>query len=240
MQTLFLPTVILLSSFIFTLIALTFYSLWHDENKKKSTSTETPEKDNDLEEKAQQVLHHAQEEAHHLLAEAELAGIRTVAQKKINTKDLEKSYEQDLTTLSQAAVKELTIASTEIKKRYDQFVTESENIIGHHISENQTRLDSHIVQIIEANEKSFQLFLQNQQRKLDEAFNKEISQVESAVTNYSKKRLELVDTHIVDLVTQATKITLGRAIDFKQHTEIILEALEEAKSSGFFGQHGNK
>lgn len=237
MQTLFLPAVILLSSFICSLIALTAYSLWHDEKNRHKNLDKPSAHTLDPEEKANHIIQHAQEEARRMLSEAELAGIRTVASKKINTATLEKSFEHDLSDLTAEAVKELTLASGDMKKRYDQFVTESENIIAHHISQNQARLDNHLVQSLEANEKSFQTFLQNQQHKLDEAFAKEISQVESLVGAYYKKRLEFVDTHIVDLITQATKITLGRSLDFKEHTDIILEALEEAKSSGFFTHH---
>src|SRR3989344_1612968 len=237
MQTLFLPTVIVLSSFIFGLITLTAYSLWHDEkNRHKNTSVTNPDKDNlqDSEEKAQQIIHQAQEEARRILAEAELAGIRSVASKKVNTLDLEKSYSQDLSALTAEAVKELTLASTEMKNRYEQFVSESENIISYHISQNQARLDNHITQTIEANEKAFQTFLAIQQKKLDEAFAKEISHVEALVGSYYKKRIDLVDTQIVDLITQTTKITIGKTLDFSQHTDIILESLEEAKSTGFF------
>lgn len=242
MQTLFLPAVLVLCSFIFTLIILTVYSLWHDEkNKHKSSVAKSPENDQalSLSEKAAEIIDHAQQEARRILAEAELTGIKAVASKKINTTELEKTYEKDLSGLTSEAYKELTIASTELKKRYEQFIIESENIIAHHISQNQARLDAHLTQTLEANDKAFEMFLQSQQQKLDQAFSKEISQVETLVKNYYKKRLELVDSNIVNLITEATKITLSRSLNFKDHTTIILEALEEAKSSGFFGHHDN-
>lgn len=242
MQTLFLPAVIILCSFIVSLIGLTTYSLWHDEKKKHRSLLIKPQEtdtDTNINERASRIISQAQEEGRRIVAEAELAGIRTIASKKLNTAELEKNYEKDLSSLSIEAVKELTIASGEMKKRYDQFVTESENIIAHHISQNQVRLDNHIEQAIEANNQAFQLFLQSQQHKLDEAFAKQISQVESLVTNYHKKRLQLVDSQIVDLISQTARITLGRSLDFKEHTDIILEALEEAKSSGFLEKHDN-
>jgi len=241
MQPLFLPAVVLLSSFIVSLIGLTIYSLLHDQKHQlKQTSLHTDNHEDTASDKAAVIIHNAQVEAKRILAEAELAGIRAVANKKVNTAELEKTYENDLTTLSVQTLEELKRASTEINRRYDQFVTESENIIAHHISQNQQRLDQHIIQAISSNESAFQAFLATQQKKIEQAFTNQISQVESLVSAYQNKRLKLVDAQVVELISQTTKITLRRTLDLKQHTEIILEALEEAKSAGFFDNDTNK
>jgi hypothetical protein len=235
MQTLFLPAVMILSAFITSLIGLTIYTLLRDE--KKGTSKQNDEREHVSNEdmfadKASKVLHFAQEKANQIVSEAELAGIRSIASKKVNTASLEKTYEEDLAGLAQEARKQLTLTADQIKVRYDQFVTESENIIAHHITQNQHMLDSHVEKMVEANEKSFESFMQTWGKKIDEAMNSEISNVVKLVENYAAKRYQLIDMHIVDLVAETTRLTLGKALTTKDHTENVIQALEEAKQIG--------
>ena len=89
MNALFLPIVGILISFSTILVLLILYTLWSEEQKKKGTKLTEFDPLKITAEKSNQILHSAMNKANEIVAEAELAGIRSISQKKLETTHIE-------------------------------------------------------------------------------------------------------------------------------------------------------
>ncbi len=67
-------------------------------------------------------------------------------------------------------------------------------------------------------------------KNLEEQF----AAISTEVEGYRRARLALVDERILTLVGETTQIALGKQLSMEEHADLILKALEEAKSSGVF------
>jgi F0F1-type ATP synthase membrane subunit b/b' len=60
------------------------------------------------------------------------------------------------------------------------------------------------------------------------------TRAEAEIAGYKEKRMKYVDVNIQVLLQQVASHVLPEAIDFKQHEELILKSLKEAKEQGLF------
>ena len=84
----------------------------------------------------------------------------------------------------------------------------------------------------------FEIFLKEQtigykqqmEKKIDDLRNN----VNEQVNEYKKEKLKRVDKAINEIVISVAKIVIGSSLNIKEHNELVLRALEEAKKEGFF------
>lgn len=227
----------LLSVFAVILIGLTLYTL-RIEEKKKDTASNIPEKERAILDtarvKALNIMEKAQQDAKDLLVEAELASVKFAANRKIDVSHIEKKYEQDLEKLASQTLSDLTQATEKIKHEYERFATESEQIISHHLETNQSTLDQHMEKLVEKNQQDIDSFFKAQHARIESEISSELEASKKLLKSYEKTRLKMVDDHIADLVTQTTLLVLKKGLSIQDHSELIKEALAQAKNDGLF------
>lgn len=84
----------------------------------------------------------------------------------------------------------------------------------------------------------FETFLKDQTVGYKQAMERKIEvlrhQANEYVNEYKKEKLQRVDKAIDDIVVSVSKNVIGKSINIKEHNELVLRALEEAKKEGFF------
>ena len=70
--------------------------------------------------------------------------------------------------------------------------------------------------------------------KIQENIEKEFDSVREIIDMYKKKRMDMVDNEIIALIEQTTALALQKKLTFREHTELLFAALEEAKSQNIF------
>ncbi len=73
-------------------------------------------------------------------------------------------------------------------------------------------------------------YKQQMEKKIDDLRNR----VNEQVNEYRKEKLKRVDKAINDIIISVAKIVIGHSLNIKEHNELVLRALEEAKKEGFF------
>lgn len=63
---------------------------------------------------------------------------------------------------------------------------------------------------------------------------KKQSEIDNFLENYKKERLKEIDEKIFQIISEVAIKTLGKAIDFSSHEELVIRALEKAKKEKFF------
>ena len=84
----------------------------------------------------------------------------------------------------------------------------------------------------------FETFLKDQTIGYKQQMEKKIedlrNNVNEQVNEYKKEKLKRIDKAIGEIVISVAKIVIGRSLNIKEHNELVLRALEEAKKEGFF------
>ena len=70
--------------------------------------------------------------------------------------------------------------------------------------------------------------------KIQENIEKEFDSVREIIDMYKKKRMDMVDNEIIALIEQTTALALQKKLTFREHTDLLFAALEEAKSQNIF------
>ncbi|TSC73261.1 MAG: Uncharacterized protein G01um101470_187 [Parcubacteria group bacterium Gr01-1014_70] len=73
-------------------------------------------------------------------------------------------------------------------------------------------------------------YKQQMEKKIEELRDK----VNESVNEYKKDKLKRVDKAINEIIIVVAKNVIGRSLNIKEHNELVLRALEEAKKEGFF------
>ncbi len=69
-------------------------------------------------------------------------------------------------------------------------------------------------------------------RRIDERVEMLLKILESDIEAYRNSRKRLVDEHMVDLIAETSKVVLRKALTSDDHTELVEDALKEARSAG--------
>lgn len=69
------------------------------------------------------------------------------------------------------------------------------------------------------------------QEEAKKAIEQSYQRMESEILAYKQKRLNLIDQSIHQVIREVTEEVLGKAIHTEQHQEIVIKALEDAKSA---------
>lgn len=158
--------------------------------------------------RSREVIYDAIQEANQMLVQAELEGVEIVARERLSAREVEKDYRRELREL----FVDLQARSRRLEERYEGFV---ENLEG-------------------TTEESVHEFLQKLSACVEGQVEKEVQELQKSLAEYRRQREEFIDTQVVELLKRTLEITLGKSLNLDQHTELVIDSLEEAKREGFW------
>lgn len=182
------------------------------------------------------IIHGAMRQAHEMLVDAELTGIKRVVEGKANTSQIEKRYERDLANLLSYATGEFIKSTEQLQREYKQFLVAMEAEIRKQIEANRTVLDETFHHTASSVETSLTDFLDSQKQRVGKTVDEELKKTEELILAYRNGRIAVVNEQLFELVSKVTEEVLGKKLSLDDHAEFVEKALENARADGFFNE----
>lgn len=170
------------------------------------------------EDKGFDIVRDAMKKSQAMLGDAELEGIKTVADARVKTNKLEAKYEAQLVLMAVKAEAEFTKLLQDLAVRAEQSQLLLENAMKQKTEE-----------IMERFEKNLATFLSSSEYQGITAINTEITQVRKAIEEYKKAQIQAVDENIKAIVEETIAKILGKKLTLDDQMDLIYKSLEEAK-----------
>src|SRR3989344_3401354 len=206
--------------------------VWYMASHQKKELHEKPYPSAETE--SQHILSNANEEAVEILRVA-TEKAREVLQSVAHVKEgVGSSLTKELTAIAEQHKQYLQDASLKYVETYEHMAERAqEEYLStlHEASQVMAGDAKHTLDMFETFLKDQTIgYKQQMEKKIDDLRNK----VNEQVNDYKKEKLKRVDKAINEIVILVAKIVIGRSLNIKEHNELVLRALEEAKKEGFF------
>lgn len=199
--------------------------------------TLTPNQELQVEEaqkRANQIIHKAIKRAQQLLVKSELEGLNFLAQQKIESRKIEAEHRRNISSLLEEMSYKLTTGTEEAEKTYKKFLADLEEHLAVDLKRKQATLDGRIDTFFNETTVLLNSFVTELQKQTQVQIDKEIGNARNIIVEYRRQRLEIVDENVVSILEKTLNITLGKKLTLAEQTELVYEALEEAKKGNLF------
>lgn len=188
----------------------------------------------DAQKKANQITHDAMKESRKILTEAELAGIKTVAKSKVESKHVEADYEEQLDALTQETQTMLTKYGEHMDAELARLTDALEKRIAVGIQKNENFLQEETDKLSKQLASTFGTLEANAKEQIRSNVEAEFIGVKKVIETYRQERFALIDNELLSLIENTTQVALQKSLNLADHTDLLYKALEEAKSKGSF------
>jgi len=144
---------------------------------------------------------------------------------------LEQKLEQDLLSHTQSILNEM---GKEFKKVLAQQLSDMGATIKGDYEKNRQELETATDNYLDETKISLSSVVKNAEKRVNDKLTEELETTLAELKNYKEGRLKKIDDEIATLVEKTVYKTLGRTLSQKDQTDLIYEALAEAKEGGFF------
>lgn len=206
---------------------------------------------------AQRIVKEAQEQARTILSEAQSAAT-SLAKKEVAEVDARSvDYRKELDALAAKAQQLLTAEGEHARSEQAEVLQKLVKEIGAHGETLQARMadiekelkafldgasarSRDMRQALEAEgkqvsgdiTKAFEDVAAQGKKRIDEGIEGFLKQAQTEAEAYRENRKRLVDEHMADLVVEATKVVLRKALTPDEHADLAARALKEARTAG--------
>lgn len=206
--------------------------VWYVASHQKKELHKNPQFSPETE--SQHILSNANEEAIEIIRVASKKA-REILESVVHVKeDVSSSLTKELTAIAEQHKQYLKDASLKYVETYEHMAERAqEEYLStlHEASQVMAGDAKHTLDMFETFLKDQTIgYKQQMEKKIDDLRNK----VNEQVNEYKKEKLKRVDKAINEIVISVAKIVIGRSLNIKEHNELVLRALEEAKKEGFF------
>ena len=183
---------------------------------------------------AQHVLLNANKEAADIIRIATQQAEAILKSAESLKEDTSSSLAEELTAVAEQHKRYLQDASLKYVETYEHMAERAqEEYLStlHEASQTMAGDAKHTLDMFETFLKDQTIgYKQQMEKKIEELRNR----VNDQVNEYKKGKLQRVDKAINEIIISVAKIVIGRSLNIKEHNELVLQALEEAKKEGFF------
>lgn len=194
--------------------------------------THTEEKE--VEEQARNLLETAQREAVKAVQDASGKAREILKSAQTIKDDTSRVLTQEITAISEQHQRYLKDASLKYVETYEHMAESAQEEYLNTLHAASQAMANDANQTLGM----FEKYLKEQTVGYKEAMEHKIEelrkQANAYVDDYKKSKLKRVDEAINEIILIVAKNVIGRSVDVKEHHELILRALEEAKKEGFF------
>lgn len=184
--------------------------------------------------KANQITYDAMKESRKLLTDAELAGVKVVAKGKLESKHIEKDYEENLHALTEETSAMLTKYSEHMDHELSRLTGSLEKRMSASIQKNESFLQEETGRLSKQLASTFGTLEANAKEQIRSNVEAEFIGVKKVIETYRQERFALIDNQLLSLIENTTSVALQKTLTLAEHTELLYRALEEAKSKGTF------
>lgn len=174
-------------------------------------------------------LHQSIKKSQDILGQAELEGVKVVAESRVETSKMEEEYAKKLSAIISQSQQAITQAQAQLlqfmaslQKRSEQF-EEASKIAG----------TQRINQLFDRLETKLSDFLIQTEQKTTSSIELELKAARQLIDSYKAQQLKLIDENILAMMEQTLNTVLGKKLSLKDQLDLIYEALEKAKIEKF-------
>ncbi len=182
-----------------------------------------------IKEKGWQTLHQSIKKSQDILGEAELEGVKVVAEGRFETKKLEEEYSKKLSELLNQS--QQTIASSQAE--LIQFMASLQKRSTEFEEVSRQTGEQRINQLFERLETKLADFLVTTEQKTTSSIELELRAARQLIDTYKTQQLKLIDENIIAMMEQTLNIVLAKKLSLKDQLDLVYEALEKAKVEKF-------
>ena len=197
----------------------------------------TKEKRNEEErvrEKANELFMNAQREASTIIQTASLKAREILGTAGVVKDEVLQTTTREILAISEQHKRYLKDASLKYVETYEHMAEEAQEEYLHTLHAASQAMAKDAQQSLGM----FETFLKEQTIGYKLAMEKKIDQLRmeanTSIDEYRKEKLKRVDKSINEIILMVAKHVIGRSINLKEHNELVIRALEEAKKEGFF------
>lgn len=198
-------------------------------NKRKKLETESGKFLQQIKEKGWETLNQSIKKSQAILGQAELAGIKVVANSKLETSGLDEEYSKQLSEI-------LTQSRQNIDRAQAQFLQFMQDLQKRSVEfeeAQKTAGEQRINQLFDKVEARLTGFLMQTEQKTTTSIELELRSARQLIDTYKSEHLKLIDENIVAMMEQTLNVVLGKKLTLKDQLDLVYEALEKAKLEKF-------
>lgn len=137
------------------------------------------------------------------------------------------------TTIKQAA--NLKQVTQELLNRNKEIIERGQLASVSSLEELTKEVEGEVIKEIDAFKDNLHKEIIESEQLVEERVHSEYEVLRNELKNYKESRLKEIDREIANIVLKVSKEVLGKAIDLKDHEDLVIRALEKAKKEGVFG-----
>lgn len=208
-------------------VALILYLMEYDRRKKLETSGEKYL--GEIKEKGLETLHQSVQKSQDIIGQAELTGVKVVADSKFETTKLEEQYSKILSESVHNSEKNISAAQAQ----FMQFMANLQKSSAEFEEASKKSGEARINQLFENVESKLSDFLIQSEQKTTSSLELELKAARQLIDTYKNQQLKLIDENIIAMMEQTLDIVLAKKLSLKDQLDFIYEALEKAKIEKF-------
>lgn len=214
--------------FVLALIAATLLYL-REYNLRKRLQSQGDKFLEKLKEKGWNTLHASIKKSQETLGQAELEGIKVVAENKMELHKLDEQYANQLNEALNESRKNITAAQASLL----QFMTDLQKRSGEFEEAQKTAGEQRINQLFDRVENRLADFLVATEQKTTSSIELELKASRQMIDAYKNEQLKLINENILAMMEQTLATVLGKKLSLKDQLDLVYEALEKAKVEKF-------
>lgn len=197
----------------------------------------------ELNQRTASAIHQAVERANQALVQAALEGIEgveVVARHKLKGGQT-KRPKPEIAQLEHGGqryedfTERLKAQIASLEKKHTNFLQNLETTASSQLSQQQETLSTQVQQATKEAAKEIDQFTKQLQKRLGGHIDEKLGEVDTAIEEYKKRRLALVDEQIVALLERTLELVVKDGLSLSEKTDLVIQSLEQAKSEGFYG-----
>lgn len=180
--------------------------------------------------KSQEILHYAQQKAEKILANAELKGIEYISKQKMDIGKVQSEYEASVKDLESKLLNQFSQSLGKANQTYQGFLDILQENLRQQEIKNQRDFQDKTNHLIENAQTTMSNFIMDVNKKINRQIDDELKVVRNELEVYKKHRLEIINKYVIDILESILAETLNKKLTLKDHTDLIYQALEKAKT----------
>lgn len=210
-------------------VIVTIFLYLREYNHRRKLETEGDKFLAEIKEKGWETLHQSITKSQDLLGQAELEGIKIVAEEKVETAKLDQEYQKNLTQALNDSKQSIVAAQGQLL----QFMQDLQKRSAEFEEASKVTGEQRINQLFDRVEAKLSDFLVQTAQKTTSSIELELKASRQLVETYKNEQFKLIDENIIAMMEQTLGIVLAKRLSLKDQLDLVYEALEKAKIEKF-------
>jgi len=217
----------ILGLFIVTIVAIVLY--FRERRQKKKLQRESDRFLQEIREKGWETLNQSIKKSQAILTQAELEGVKVIADSKIQSSQLEDEYSRKLSEILDQSRQNINAAQTQLL----QFMQSLQQKSAELQETSQKAAELRINELLGKVEGRLSDFLMQTEQKTTSSIELELRSTRQLIETYKTQQFALIDENIIAMMEQTLSIVLAKKMTLSDQLDLVYEALEKAKVEKF-------